>query len=196
MSNIKKRRLEIGATLEEIASVVGVSKTTVQRWESGNIENMKRDKIALLAKALHTTPLFVLGLTDCNLDREMSECTLVPVIGSIAAGVPLEESQSIEGYVEVAGDTSDTYALRVHGDSMDPEIHDGDSVIIEKKNSYKNGDIVVARVNGYEYTVKKYHRDKSNIMLIPINRDFVPMVYDENTIAIEGKVIEVRRKYA
>lgn len=63
-SAIKNRRLELNLTLEEVASRVGVTKATVQRWESGLIENMKRDKIALLAKALNTTPVFILGLDN------------------------------------------------------------------------------------------------------------------------------------
>ncbi len=63
-TSIKNRRLELNLTLEEVAKMVGVTKATVQRWESGLIANMKRDKIALLAKALRTTPSFILGLTD------------------------------------------------------------------------------------------------------------------------------------
>lgn len=63
-SAIKNRRLELKLTLEEVAERVGVTKATVQRWESGLIENMRRDKIALLAKALNTTPIFILGLDN------------------------------------------------------------------------------------------------------------------------------------
>lgn len=59
-----KRRKELGLTLEEIGNIVGVSKSTVRKWETGYIENMKRDKIALLAKALQTTPLFIMGIED------------------------------------------------------------------------------------------------------------------------------------
>lgn len=58
------RRKELGLTLEEVGNIVGVSKSTVRKWETGYIENMKRDKIALLAKALNTTPLFVMGIYE------------------------------------------------------------------------------------------------------------------------------------
>lgn len=54
---IKNRRLELGLTLEEVGKMVGVGKSTVMKWETGYIENMKRDKIALLAKALKVSPL-------------------------------------------------------------------------------------------------------------------------------------------
>jgi transcriptional regulator with XRE-family HTH domain len=63
-SNLKKRRIELGLTLEEVGNIVGVGKSTVRKWETGSIENMKRDKIALLAKALQTTPLFIMGVEE------------------------------------------------------------------------------------------------------------------------------------
>lgn len=58
---IKKRRAEIGVTLEEIGKIVGVSKATVQRWESGEIKNIRRDKIEKLSQALQTTPAYLMG---------------------------------------------------------------------------------------------------------------------------------------
>jgi transcriptional regulator with XRE-family HTH domain len=58
---IKELRLANGLTLEEVANVVGVGKSTVRKWETGTIANMKRDKIALLAKALSTTPAYLMG---------------------------------------------------------------------------------------------------------------------------------------
>lgn len=61
---LKNRRLEIGATLEDVGNIVGVSKATVQRWETGEIKNVRRDKIEKLAKALQTTPAYLMGWTD------------------------------------------------------------------------------------------------------------------------------------
>lgn len=61
---IYRRRKELGLTMEEVAKAVGVSKATVKRWESGEIANIRRDKIAILAKALHTTPAYLMGWSD------------------------------------------------------------------------------------------------------------------------------------
>lgn len=61
---IKDLRLLHGLTLEEVATQVGVGKSTVRKWETGMIANMRRDKIAALAKALHTTPTYLMGWTD------------------------------------------------------------------------------------------------------------------------------------
>ena len=57
-------RKKHGLTLEQVANVVGVGKSTVRKWETGMIANMRRDKVALLAKALHTTPAYLMGWTE------------------------------------------------------------------------------------------------------------------------------------
>jgi transcriptional regulator with XRE-family HTH domain len=69
-SKLYNRRKELGLTLEEVGDIVGVSKSTVRKWETGYIENMKRDKIALLAKALQTTPLYIMGIKDVVVSEE------------------------------------------------------------------------------------------------------------------------------
>lgn len=69
---LKKRRLELNLTLEEVGNIVGVAKSTVRKWETGAIENMKSDKISLLAKALQVSPAFIMGLenTEPNISKE------------------------------------------------------------------------------------------------------------------------------
>lgn len=69
---IKKRREELGLTYEEIGKIVGVSKSTVRKWETGMIENMRQDKIILLAKALKVTPGYLMGWED----NEQSESNI------------------------------------------------------------------------------------------------------------------------
>ena len=67
---IKELRQAKGLTLEQVANVVGVGKSTVRKWETGMIANMKRDKIAALAKALGTTPAYLMGWTEDNKKEE------------------------------------------------------------------------------------------------------------------------------
>ncbi|WP_373232132.1 helix-turn-helix domain-containing protein [Cohnella sp.] len=64
--HLQKRRKELKLTLEQVGNIVGVGKSTVRKWETGDIENMRRDKIALLAKALKTTPLYIMGIDESN----------------------------------------------------------------------------------------------------------------------------------
>ena len=70
---IKQLRKEKGLTLEQVAGVVGVGKSTVRKWETGMIANMKRDKIALLAKALGTTPAYLMGWNEAEKENSPSE---------------------------------------------------------------------------------------------------------------------------
>ena len=69
---IKKLRQEKGLTLEQVADVVGVGKSTVRKWETGMIANMRRDKIADLAKALGTTPAYLMGWSEETEQKEIS----------------------------------------------------------------------------------------------------------------------------
>ncbi len=69
---IKARRKELGLTLEEVGQIVGVSKTTIQRWESGEIKNQRRDKIVKLAQALQTTPAQLMGWAETDTDLSSS----------------------------------------------------------------------------------------------------------------------------
>lgn len=69
---IKQRRLELGLTLDEVARMVNVSGATISRWESGDIENMRRDKIALLAKALQVSPSFIMEWDEDDLSKDIN----------------------------------------------------------------------------------------------------------------------------
>ncbi|EGQ0289258.1 helix-turn-helix transcriptional regulator [Staphylococcus pseudintermedius] len=62
--DIKARRLELNLTLEQVGNMVGVGKSTVRKWETGDIENMKRDKIVKLAEALKVSPSYIMGVED------------------------------------------------------------------------------------------------------------------------------------
>ena len=73
---IKDLRQKKGLTLEQVADVVGVGKSTVRKWETGMIANMRRDKIADLAKALGTTPAYLMGWEDENVEKEDSPSEL------------------------------------------------------------------------------------------------------------------------
>lgn len=70
--DLKNRRIELGLTLEEVANIVGVGKSTVRKWETGFIANMKRDKIELYAKALKTTPIFIMGIEEDKKEERVS----------------------------------------------------------------------------------------------------------------------------
>lgn len=80
--NLEQRRKELGLTLEEVGRYVGVSKSTVKKWETGYIDNMKRDKIALLSQALQVSPLALLGIEDVTQPKQSEIETLYSQLDS------------------------------------------------------------------------------------------------------------------
>lgn len=161
---VKSRRIALGLTLEEVGKIVGVSKATVQRWESGEISNMRRDKVLLLAKALHTTPAYLMGWEDdkeAQNSSKKSKGVKIPVLGRVVAGIPIDAVEEIIDYEEISEDMArqgDFFALQVKGDSMEPKFSDGDVVIVRKQEDVDSGDIAIVLVNGDEATIKKVQK--------------------------------------
>ncbi|MCP4682971.1 MAG: transcriptional repressor LexA [Desulfobacterales bacterium] len=121
----------------------------------------------------------------------------VPIIGSIAAGLPLYAQEEWDGTLVVDRNIyqgTNLFALRIKGDSMkDVAILDRDLVICEPRQFAENGEIVVALIHQEEATVKRFFRRKNRIELRPENQDFKTMTYAFNEVLIQGKVIGVQR---
>lgn len=192
---IKERRLLLDMTLEEVGNIVGVSKSTVMKWETGYIENMRRDKIALLAKALKVSPLWVMGWDESD---EYNNSTMINVYGSIPAGVPIEAIEDIRGQVDIPIDwlkgDKEYIALQVKGDSMYPKYLDGDTVIIKLQEDCESGQDCACYVNGFNATLKKIKKHDNRIELIPLNPNYPPRTYKHpGEVTIVGIVKELRR---
>jgi repressor LexA len=123
----------------------------------------------------------------------------VPLMGTITAGRPIEAVQD-EQVVALPASLvrgSRTYVLRVKGDSMVGElIKDGDYVVVEERTSPRNGEVVVALIDGREATLKTYRRDKGRIRLEPAHSDLAPVFVRPEALRIQGIVTGVLRKYA
>jgi len=121
----------------------------------------------------------------------------LPLLGRIAAGQPIEAVQ--QGETISLGDVTrskDVFVLQVKGQSMkDEHIVDGDFVLIEKANSARDGEIVVALVDGYDATLKRLYREGAKIRLQPANSEMDPIVVPAKSVQVQGRVIGVLRKY-
>jgi repressor LexA len=122
----------------------------------------------------------------------------VPLLGRIAAGVPVEaiadpEQLHFSDFVKHEG----TFALEVRGESMiEDHICNGDYVLAERTNSVRNGDIVVALIDGTEATLKRYYLEPDGrVRLQPANASMAPIYTDPATLDIQGRVLAVMRKY-
>ncbi len=122
---------------------------------------------------------------------------MVPVIGRVAAGLPLYAQQEWAGSVCVDGTVyrnSNLFALRVQGDSMkEVGILDGDLAICEPRQFAENGEIVVALIDHEEATVKRFFYRGDHIELVPENREMKPMRFGLGEVLIQGKVIGIHR---
>lgn len=208
---IKNLREQKGMTLEELGNKVGVGKSTVRKWETGMITNMKRDKITKLAAALDTSPSYLIGWDDTdNLNKIKDQIinvregtTQVPVLGKVAAGVPKYIQENYIGYEDVSNDMikDDTvFGLEINGDSMSPRILKGDVVIVREQNDAESGDVVIVSINGDEATCKRLMKYADGISLISFNPAYEPMTFsnkdiEEKPVRIIGKVIENRSKF-
>jgi repressor LexA len=121
----------------------------------------------------------------------------LPLAGRIAAGQPIEAVQ--QGETISLGDitrSKDVYVLQVKGESMrDEHIVDGDYVLVEKASTARDGEIVVALVEGYDATLKRLYREGTKIRLQPSNSTMNPIVVPAKSVQVQGRVIGVLRKY-
>lgn len=124
----------------------------------------------------------------------------LPLMGRIAAGVPIESINDVPPSVAVPGamlsGSGRHYALEVKGDSMiEAGINDGDVVVIRETSSADNGDIVVAQVEGYEATLKRYKRKGDSIVLEAANPSYEPRILPVGAVKVQGKLVGLIRTY-
>ncbi len=122
----------------------------------------------------------------------------VPLVGRIAAGAPVQAFESNEklNFADFVGD-SNTFALEVRGDSMiEDHICSGDYVLVQKTSQARDGEIVVALVDGSETTLKRlYHEGDDKVRLQPANSSMQPIVVPASSVELQGRVLAVLRKY-
>jgi len=175
-------------TMQEIADYLGVSKVTVFE-HVGALEK----KGLLLRGARHKARS--LQISDEASFPEEDRPTQIPLAGRIAAGHPLEAVEDRESIdlEEMFARPGESFCLRVTGESMiDEQIRDGDYVICERRSEARNGETVVALLEGGEATLKKFYKERGRIRLQPANPDFSP-IYVDNA-EIQGVVIGVIRR--
>ncbi|MDT2984740.1 LexA family transcriptional regulator [Enterococcus casseliflavus] len=190
--NLKKRREELNLSQESVAESIGVTKATVSKWEKGDIANMKRDKIALLAKVLKVSPLSILGLEDVS----DSDRVMIPILGTIMCGEPILAEENIEGYREEIADflpSGELFFLKTKGDSMVPTVPEKSYVLLRRQEDVEDGEIAAVIINGdNEATLKRVKRQNGIVMLIADNKDYSPiLITPENPARIIGKAVKV-----
>ena len=192
---IKKRREQLGISQEQLANILGYkSRSSINKIEL-NHTDLPQSKIVALAKALSVTPAYLMGWEDLEQPIPKSNgypTVRIPVLGDVAAGVPILAQQDIVGYEDIPADmakTGEYFGLKIKGDSMEPKIHDNDIVIVKSMSDAENNDIVIAMINN-EATCKRLHKYSNSVVLTAINSDYKPIeVTPDENIQILGKVV-------
>jgi repressor LexA len=134
-----------------------------------------------------------------NDDGETGAPVAIPVMGRIAAGVPIEAIQQQSHTISVPPEMlagGEHYALEVRGDSMiDAGIFDGDTVLIKKQITAANGEIVVALVDGEEATLKRLRKKGNSVALEAANPAYETRIFGPDQVAVQGRLVGLFRKY-
>lgn len=200
---IKKRRTEIGLSVDELALKIGKNRATIYRYESDDIENLPVSILEPLAKALRTTPAELFGWSSETGEKYPNYSTVdniipmpimkkVPLLGTIACGEPILAEENIEAYINMPEEVSGTFALRCKGDSMiNARIFDGDIVFIRQQPDVENGTIAAVLIDN-EATLKKVYKYPNRIELRAENPTMRTLEYegeDMNNVHIIGKAV-------
>ena len=188
------QRNQYSPSFEEIGEGLGLSSLATVHKHISNLE-----KKGLLNRDYNRSRSIDLLPPKGRLKQAMSVNTSVvlPVLGRIAAGQPIEaiqnpETISLADFVR----SKEVFVLEVRGESMqDEHILDGDYVLVEKSQVAHNGDIVVALVGKDDATLKRFYREGENIRLQPSNMNMKPIIVPAASVEIQGRVIGVLRKY-
>lgn len=176
---------EISPTLEEIAAQFGVNKVTI----FGHVAELERKGVLRRAARGISRGLQLV-------DREGREPRTLLILGTIAAGAPIETIEVPETFdlSELLPADKDVYALRVRGDSMiEDSIRDGDIVVVERRDTARNGETVVAVLPDGDATLKRFYKERGRYRLQPANSGMEPIIL--KSVEIRGVVIGVVRRY-
>lgn len=201
MESLKILRTQRNLTQAQVAAEIGVDRTTYVKYENGKSE----PNFEILQKLSDfygkSIDFLINSMKAKGAADRLGE--IVPVLGDVAAGIPIEAVENIVDWEEIdykMASTGEIFALRIKGDSMEPRIREGDIVIVRKQQAVDNGDIAVILVNGDSATVKKVKNCKTGIYLIPNNPAYDTQFYtldeiEQKPVNIIGRVIELRARF-
>lgn len=181
-------------SMQELGSIVGVSASTIMRYERGSFSKIKIPVVESLARALGVSGQYLAtGVEEQPAINTAPAPTFVrkPRIGAIACGAPILAEEHIEDYDDVPEGIPCDFTLTCKGDSMiNARIYDGDIVCIRKQDTISSGDIAAVLVGGEEATLKRVRLYSDHIILEAENPQYKPLVFweeDMNSVRIIGK---------
>jgi repressor LexA len=200
---LKELRKREKISQKELATQIGVAQSTVGMWENGK-NKPEYDTLLKIAEFFEVSVDYLSGKNGTAAHPQFQESGVkIPVLGEVAAGLPIEAIEDIEDYEEIPvimAKQGNFFALKIRGDSMEPRIKEGDIVIVRKQSDINNGDVAILLLNESEVTCKKVVKHNNGISLISFNAAYVPRFFTYNEVdslpvQILGKVVELRGKF-
>lgn len=196
---IRERREALNMTQEMLGEKLGLHKSTIQRYESGEVSRIKLPVVESIAKALLVSPEWLTGITDDPTPRIIADNIIplpkfkkIPLLGTIACGDPILAAENLDGFVNCAEFVAADFALKCKGDSMiNARIFDGDIVFIRQQPDVDDGEIAAVLISD-EATLKRVHKYPNKLVLSPCNPMYDDFVYTGeqlNEIQILGKAV-------
>lgn len=210
-TNLKHLRIQSGMTQEELAKKMDKDYSTIGKWELGQRSPIMTDVIKIadifqvsLEKLIGSSMIYD-NATPIKISNNVAS---IPVLGKIPAGMPLEAIENtyavdtVDIPVEWLKGDNHYFALKLEGDSMEPDYLDNDTVIFKQASDCENGQDCCIRINGFDATFKRVRKQENGIMVIPLNENnstgFVSTFYSKEDIEnmpieILGIVKQIRR---
>jgi repressor LexA len=183
----------------QLCEELHIKYSTLSDWINGN-KYPRIDKIEILANYFGIEKSDLIEKRD---NSTASKGVLIPVLGYVRAGIPIEAVEEILDYEEISKEDAakgDHFGLVIKGDSMEPKFSEGDVVIVRKQETVENGEIAVVLINGDDATVKRFYLSDNGIKLVSTNPKYDPFFYtpeEVNSLPVQiiGRVIELRAKF-
>lgn len=207
--NIKKYRLERKLSQAKLAELTGYTdRSSIAKIEKGVVD-LSQSKIKAFADVFNISPSELMGFNEDQENKierptkyQTYECVKIPILGRVAAGIPIDAIENIIGYEDIPtawAKYDEYFALKIKGDSMLPDICDGDIVVVRVQPVVDNGQIAIVCINGETATCKRVMRYEKELCLVSINpayetMRFTPDEVNNLPVTVLGRVIEIRRK--
>lgn len=184
----------------ELSRKLGLYEGTISNYRAGRYQ-ARQERIEEIANALNVSVAWLMGADVPVVEKKKP--TMIPVLGSVRAGIPIEAVEDILGYEEISEDMArlgEYFALRIRGSSMLPRFTEGDIVIVRQQADVDSGDIAIVLIGNQDATIKKIVKFVGGINLVPTNPEFEVLTFSENQVnelpvQILGKVVELRAKF-
>lgn len=205
--NIKKYRLERNLSQTELAKLTGYTdRSSIAKIEKGSVD-LPQSKIKMFADVFGVSPSKLMGFDSVRESHQPEKYPRsegwIPVVGDVAAGIPIEAVEDILDYEQIDVkllDSAEYFGLRIKGGSMEPRIKEGDVVIVRVQPDVESGETAIVKVNGDHATCKVLKKYADMLVLLPLNPSFDPIEYTKEEVKtlpvqIIGKVVELRGKF-